>query len=265
MKTIKFYIRIYLICVLQDMKTKMGYRADFVIGIVGTLVTNIVSIATLSILFSNIYEIHGWTYEEMLFVYAFYCLVSAPFQLAFDHLWSLEQHLLSGSFIKYYFRPIHIFFYYISESFNIKAFGQLVIGIGLFVYSCGKLQVDVDLVFVLQLLVQYIGAVLAYAGIMIVGSALSFWAINYNSILSTIMRLSEYATYPFSIFNMGIRILFTFVIPLAFIAYYPAVNLLKPWEGNLVTILSPVVGIFLFITAIKVWMRGARNFAGTGS
>lgn len=265
MKKILFYINVYFACALQDIKVKMSYRTDFLIGLIGVLAINISSLVTFWVVFKNIQDINGWSYYEMFFIYAFYLIVSAPFQLVFDNIWMLEQYLRDGSFIKYYFRPVNIFFYFISESFNIKAIGQVFIGLCFLYYAWMKLNLEVSSFSVLNLLIQMIGGVLVYTAIMVAGSAISFWGINQNSILSLISRLTTYSIYPFSIFNTVIRMILSWILPLAFIAYYPSLNILKSHQVGMMSVVSPLVGVAAFVAAYKFWMQGARIFVGTGS
>ena len=67
MSRLGFYIKIYLKILKQDLKSKMSYRADFVISNIGMILTNLVGFLSFIILFENFEEINGWTKYEMLF------------------------------------------------------------------------------------------------------------------------------------------------------------------------------------------------------
>lgn len=116
----RFYVRIYGMIFSQDLKSKMSYRADFIISTLGMIFSNISGFVTFWILFQNFPTIMGWHYHEMLFFYGFSLLALTPVQCFFDNNWNLKQNVFSGDFIKYYFRPINMFFYYQSEVFDIK-------------------------------------------------------------------------------------------------------------------------------------------------
>src|SRR5687767_12652677 len=108
MKAAKFYIRIYFLLIAQFIKTRMMYRTDFVISLIGTLITNVLGLMILWLVFQSINELAGWNYDELLFIYAFALLASVPFQLLFENIWHMSGKLVDGSFIKYYFRPLDI-------------------------------------------------------------------------------------------------------------------------------------------------------------
>jgi hypothetical protein len=51
----------------------------------------------------------------------------------------LRYHLAEGTFIKYYFRPLNMMFYYMSEMVDIKGFTQVALGIALMIYASSRL------------------------------------------------------------------------------------------------------------------------------
>ena len=140
---LRFYLRIYRKILAQDIKSKMSYRADFIISTIGMIFTNIAGFVSFWILFRNFPSINGWSYYEMLFLYGFSLISLTPVQCLFDNNWSLRMYVYSGDFIKYCFRPINLFFYFQSEVFDIKGLGQLAFGIGTLVYAWAKLGLAV--------------------------------------------------------------------------------------------------------------------------
>ena len=67
--------------------------------------------------------------QEGEIYYGFSLVAITPVQCFFDNNWSLRMYVRDGDFIKYYFRPINMFFYFQSEVFDIKGLGQLAFGI----------------------------------------------------------------------------------------------------------------------------------------
>jgi ABC-2 type transport system permease protein len=78
-------------------------------------------------------------------------------------------------------------------------------------------------------------------------------------------KVREFAPYPMSIFDGIFRFAFTFILPIGFIAFYPAQFFLRPAEISPLFYLTPVVGIGLFALTYKVWTLGVNNWTGTGS
>ena len=150
---LKFYARMYRKILVQDLKSKMSYRADFVISTFGMIMTNLSGFVTFMILFHNFPEINGWDYHHMLFLYGFSLVALTPVQCFFDNNWNLRFMVQSGDFIKYCFRPVNVFFYFISEVFDVKGLGQLAFGIGTIVYAWIKIGIPVTPLVILKLIV----------------------------------------------------------------------------------------------------------------
>ena len=260
-----FYLRIYGKILVQDLKSKMSYRADFFISTIGMIISNLTGFLSFMILFRNFSSINGWNVYEMLFLYGFSLVALTPVQCFFDNNWNLRFMVRSGDFIKYCFRPINIFLYFISEVFDVKGLGQLAFGIGTLVYAWGKLAIPVTPLVILELVIFLFAASLFMIAIMNFAAATCFWIINSGYVMVIMFRFKDYAKYPASIFNGFFRILFTFVIPIAFIAYYPSLAVLRPENVPLLTWLSPLIGIVFFYLSYKFWMLGARKYEGTGS
>ena len=264
-KSLGFYIRIYFKILAQNLKSQMSYRADFIISTIGMIFTNIAGFVSFWILFSNFSEINGWGYYEMLFLYGFSLVAVTPVQCLFDNNWNLRRYAFSGDFIKYCFRPINLFFYYQSEVFDIKGLGQLAFGIGTIAYSWAKLGLECSLLSVVKMIVFLISASLVMIALQNAAAASCFWIENSFYILDFVTKLKDYAKYPVTIFSQVFRFIFTFIMPIAFIAYYPALVILRPEEVPVLSWLSPVIGVLMFIISYKIWMRRATRYNGTGS
>ena len=94
-KGLGFYLRIYRKILAQDIKSKMSYRADFIISTIGMICTNVAGFISFWILFRNFPSVNGWNYYEMLFLYGFSLIALTPVQCLFDNNWSLRIYAVS--------------------------------------------------------------------------------------------------------------------------------------------------------------------------
>lgn len=264
-RSLGFYLQIYGKILVQDLKSKMSYRADFIISTLGMVFTNVAGFLSFWIMFQNFSSIKGWSYYEMLFLYGFSLIAITPVQCMLDNNWSLRMNVYNGDFIKYYFRPINLFFYYQSEVFDVKGLGQLAFGIFTLCYSWGKMGIPVSALMILKVIVFLISASLFMMAMQNAAAASCFWIDNSFYILDFAHRLKDYAKYPMTIFNPVFRFLFTFLFPIAFIAYYPSLVILRPDEVPILSWISPVLGAVFFYLSYKLWMLGASRYNGTGS
>jgi len=142
MQSLGDYLRLYFIIEAQYIKARLQYRADFIISSIGMFLTSLATLGVFWIIFHSIPELAGWSFMEMVFIYAFYMIAISPMQILFDHTWQLRFHVQQGSFLKYYFRPLNMMFYYMSEMFDIKGLTQLAVGIILLIYASIQLSLQ---------------------------------------------------------------------------------------------------------------------------
>ncbi len=261
----KFYSSIYFKIIAQDFKGKMSYRADFIISTIGMILTNISGFVAFYIMFQNFNTINGWNYYEMLFLYGFSLIALTPMQCLFDNNWNLRNYVYEGDFIKYCFRPINIFFYFISEVFDVKGLGQLLMGGVTLIYAWRKLTLPFNWYTIVLLIIAVFSASLFMIAIMNFAAACCFWIQNSAFVMVTMFKFTNYAKYPASIYSGIFKIIFTFVIPITFVAYYPCLVFLRPDQIPMLTYISPLFGMLFFYLSYRFWMCGASKYSGTGN
>jgi|SRR5271157_1094186 len=265
MLTLGEYLRLYFIIEAQYIKARMQYRADFMISSIGMFFSSLATLGIFWVLFNSIPSLAGWSFIEMVFIYAFYMIAISPMQILFDHIWQIRFEVQQGTFLKYYFRPLNMMFYYMSEMFDIKGLTQLAAGIILLIYASVQLGIHWSPIRIGLLLITLFGAALVLISITVTAGCAAFWITNAYPVLGLAWKLREFAPYPMSIYDGAFRFAFTYILPIGFIAYYPAQVFLRPEQISPLVYLSPFVGVALFLLTYWVWTKGVNSYSGTGS
>lgn len=258
------YLKIYFILVKQELKRITEYKGDFIVGIIGFGLTQIFNSVFLAIIFSNIPNLKGWEYNQVIFIYGFSLLPKGIDHLLSDNLWNLGHNIVrKGEFDKYMIRPINSLFYVISEKFQVDAFGEIFTGIALLVFTMKHLNYEFSIikVFIFVLIIPF--TVLIYASIKIITAALAFWVQKSGNIIYVFYMLNDFSKYPVSIYGKPIKFLLTYIIPFSLTSYYPASYLLT---GKNLHYIGWVIftSFFLFLIAIFVWKKGIRKYESSG-
>jgi ABC-2 type transport system permease protein len=265
MRTLSEYIRLYFIIETQYVKARMQYRADFIISSIGMFFSSLATLGIFWVLFNSITDLAGWNFMEMIFIYAFYMIAISPMQILFDHIWQIRFHIQQGTFLKYYFRPLNMMFYYMSEMIDLKGLTQLAAGIVLLIYASLKLAIAWTPFKLALLLTTLFSAALVLIAITLMAGCAAFWVVDSYPVLGLAWKLREFAPYPMSIFDGAFRFAFTYILPIGFIAFYPSQLFLRPDEVSPLVYFSPVIGLGLFAIAYQVWTLGVNSYTGTGS
>lgn len=265
MRTAFHYARLYILIGSQYIKARMQYRVDFLISSVGMAFTSIATVCVFWVLFHSIPDLVGWSFDEILFMYSFYLLSVVPLQLFFDHIWQLRFHVVQGTFIKYYLRPMNMMFYYMSDMVDLKGWVQLVLGVFLLFYASQRLGLEWNLWRLGLLLIALFSSSLVAISILTTAACTTFWIFGSFPILALAHKIREFSPYPMTIFDGFFRFLFTYLVPIGFVAFYPAQLVLRPDQVPLLTYLSPLMGVGFFALAYSVWSKGVNQYTGTGS
>ncbi len=266
MRTLRYYLKIYARCAIQYIKARMQYRDDFIICSIGMAFSCITTIFVFRILFNTIPNLAGWSFDEILFIYAFFLLSITPVQFFVDNIWFLRYDIISGAFIKYYLKPINILFYYMSERVDIKGFSQLALGVATFIYASVRLRMEWDLTRIFLLGIAWFSASLVAISVLIIAGSTGFWLFGGSlPVLNLAIKIRDFSPFPTTVFTGFFRILFTYLIPIGFVAFYPAQLFLKPGTAPLLAYASPLIGIGFFMLAYFIWSKGVDSYAGTGS
>lgn len=265
MRTLFWYLRLYFLLASKYIQARMQYKMDFFISTVGIIVGNAAAVAAVWVVFNSIPNLAGYTYAQVIFLYAFALLAQTPMQILFDHLWQIRLHANQGTFIKYYFKPIPTLFYYVSEMVDLKGFGMLAFGIGAFFWSSLQLGIEWTPMRLALLPVLLTGGSLIFVSLMLIAASATFWIKDSFSILAFVSGFRDQARYPLGIYNSFFQFLFTFIVPIGYIAYFPAQFYLTESLPDWTAWASPGFGAALFLLALWVWNRGTRRWGATGS
>jgi ABC-2 type transport system permease protein len=265
MLTLGEYLRLYFLIEAQYIKARLQYRADFIISSIGMFFSSLATLGIFWVLFNSVPNLAGWSFMEMMFIYAFYMIAISPMQILFDHIWQIRFHIQQGTFLKYYFRPLNMMFYYMSEMFDIKGLTQLLAGIALLVYSSLQLDIHWTTAKLSLLAMTLFSAALVQISIVVLAGCAAFWVVDSYPVLGLAWKLREFSPYPMNIFDGAFRVAFTYVLPIGFVAFYPSQLFLRPEEVSSLVYFSPIIGMGLFAITYWVWTKGVNSYTGTGS
>jgi ABC-2 type transport system permease protein len=118
--------------------------------------------------------------------------------------------------------------------------------------------------------VTLLGATLIRGGIYLLTGAISFWTKRSSVFIGVEMSIFDYTSrYPLTIYPEILQGIFTFIIPLGFISFYPASELLNTKTGICIPgdlcLWAFVAGVAVYSIATAVFKIGMRRYESSGS
>lgn len=266
MRKIKRYLRLYRVMIGQFFKTMLQSKVDFLLGLFGFFFTQLAGVVFLYLIFEQIPSLQGWTLDQLIFIYGFAQIPRGLDHLLTDNLWLVAWRLvINGDFDRYMLRPMNVLFQVIAEKLQPDALGELVIGTLLVAMSVAKGIVVVDAMHIFLFVVSVLAGALIYTSLKLLFASLAFWIKRSGPFLQLAYEMANFAKYPTKIYHRAVRFVITWVIPFAFVAYYPANFLLGAGAGAQVIVAECAIAIFMWTVAYWVFRRGIRIYESAGN
>lgn len=268
----KHYLKLFAAFFQAAVRREMAYRGTYFAGIVGQWVSFAATFASLYILVSSFGMVGDWNGAEVMVLYGIDKLayaIGASFFYNFSS--SLSRRIRSGEFDGSLTKPIHPFLHDVfSCGYNIGYVSHISISIVILVISLSLLHYQVTLQGVLLMVLLTIGGAMIQSAAFIASSTMSFFTIGNNPVMDFLMYdVRDFTHYPIIIYPKGLQFILSFIVPFAFMNFYPAAALLGKEipEGYPVILpyLSPAVGVLLFALSIMLWNWGLKHYKSTGS
>jgi ABC-2 type transport system permease protein len=251
--------------------TLAEYRANFFVWLVFTLVLHGSAILTIWLTMNRFPIMNGWTWEQVVFLYALYWLASSLNGTLFFTIGDVPWHIREGRFDRFMVRPLDPLFQVISQPGQIWP-DELIVALIFFAIVQGIVHLQWTFAVVGLLAGAMVGGAFIDFAIQLAVATLAFWVVRLDTLRWVVMSLeTDFTRYPISIYNRVVRFTLSFVFPFAFINYFPAATVLHK-SGQLgyavnplLGWLTPLVGALWFAAAYLFWRRGLDHHQSTGS
>ena len=253
---------------MAGMRGALEYRTDFVLMTLMGLVRQGTGMALIWVILARFETIAGWTLGEVAFLYGLRLTALALCGLGGD-IWSLQGLVRRGEFDRFLVRPVQPLLQVLTRRVPLSAFGDLLGGVALLLAAARLLDVAWTPLAILYLVFAIIGGGLLQLALRLLIASFSFRALSVDGLMGLVDNLfNEFGTYPLNIFNSTLRLLLTFGLPVAFMAYFPATVLFgRTGELQVQPLLAygaPLAGVVWMLIALWVFEHERGNYTSSG-
>ncbi len=259
------YLRLLGVQLRASTVAAMQYRVEFLVGGVLALFWTTWSIVPILVVFRGRGAIAGWTFEEALVVVGWFTLMKGVLEGAVNpSLSSVVDAIRKGTLDFILLKPADAQFLVSTSRFAPWRAADVLGGLAVFAvafHRMGRLPSPAD---VGLALVLFACATLVLYSLWILVVSAAFFVVKVDNLSFLFASIYDAARWPVSVFRGVLRILFTFVIPLALMTTYPALALLGKLDGRL---LAEAIGVaLLFAVASRaVWLRSIGHYTSASS
>ncbi|SDF69052.1 ABC-2 type transport system permease protein [Lentzea fradiae] len=261
---------VYARLVGARLRSQLVYRASFTIDFLTQIIAQCTELVVILVLFDRIDALGGFTRDEVVLMYAFAGAAFGVADLFAGQLDNLPTYIRTGSFDVLLMRPLGTLPQIMCTDIRLRRIGRIAGALGAMGYALAHVTVEwTPAKVVLAVLTPVAGAVI-FSAVWVVACSVCFWIVEGREFANAVTYGgNSFTSYPINVYSRPLRWLMAFVVPGAFVAYYPSLTLLGKqdplgfpgWTGWT----SPLVAVLAAGVAGLVWRFAVRHYRGTGS
>jgi len=263
-------LRLYRSYVAVSLRSQLQYRASFIMRSIAHFLVTGTEFLGFVALFKRFGQIQGWTLPQMGLFYSMISLAFATTEAVMRGFDMFPNMIKSGDFDRYLLRPRSTAFQVFSQDLQLMRIGRFSQALVVLLWSAAQFNAFWTPANVILICTAIVGGVCLFGGLFVLQATLCFWTTESLEILNcTTYGGVETAQFPVTIYRPWFRAIFTFVIPLATVNYFPlhAILNLKDALGStpLLQWLSPLAGVVFLVVCLQCWRIGVKRYSSTGS
>ncbi|SOE13459.1 ABC-2 type transport system permease protein [Streptomyces sp. 2323.1] len=260
----------YGLIVRMWVRSSLAYRTSFVLMACGNFAANALDFVAIMLMFSQIDALGGFSLPEVAFLYGTSGVALGLADLALGSIEGLGRRVRDGTLDTLLLRPAPVFAQMAADRFALRRLGRITQALLVLGWSLPRIEVDWTVGRVLLVPLMAVCGTAIFAAVYTAGAAFQFWAQDAAEVQNSFTYGGNaMLQYPPTVFAKELVRGVTFLVPLAFVNWLPALRLLgHPDPLGLpgwVDFLGPVVAALMCTGAGLVWRMGLRAYRSTGS
>ena len=250
--------------ITNSVQQDMAYRTGFIVNMVSTLVALGANFLVLQALLSRGGDIAGWDQHAVPALLGVFTVCDATVGLVFrPSLRKIAEYIELGSMDYMLLKPVNLQFTMSLRAWSVWQLPNFCIGaalIGIGMAGAGTLSLERVAMAILALAA---GITILYTlWAMVTVSA--FWFVRISNAQMILYALMSAARYPATIYPAGLRLFFTFALPIVFITNIPAATAVAKanWEN---VALGWLIATLLFALSMLIWRHAVRHYTSASS
>lgn len=263
-------LRVYGLIVAMWVRSTMAYRVSFLMTALGNFTGTALDFVTILLMFSRVTVLGGFTLPEVAFLYGTTSTAFGLADLVMGSMDRLGRRVRDGTLDALLLRPAPVLAQVAADRFALRRLGRITQGLLVLGWSLTRVDVDWTPAKVLLLPVMLLSGAVIFGSVFVAGGAFQFRAGDASEVQNSVTYGGNtMLQYPPTVFAHELVRGVTFVVPLAFVNWLPALDILgEPDPLGLprwVDFTSPLVALLCCALAGAAWRAGLRSYRSTGS
>lgn len=244
---------------------ELQYRVNFFVQLFQSFLALVVGLVGLALVFNYTSELAGWSRPELLVVMGVFILMGGLIRAAIQpNMERLMADVQEGTLDYALTKPADA--QIIVSVREVRIWQSVDILVGAVVMVVALVQLNAGL---------GIGQALAFAAALLMGGVMiycfwlmittgAFWVVRMDQIVELFQGVYQAGRWPVSVYPGWLRLLLTFLVPVAFAVTVPSSALVGRLNAQTL-LFTAVLTIALLLVSRWVWKTGLRNYSGASA
>ncbi|MEV8014917.1 ABC transporter permease [Streptomyces sp. NPDC086554] len=251
-------------------RSLMAYRLSFAMTALGNFAVTAFDFVAILLMFSQVDRLGGYSLAEIAFLYGVSCTAFGFADLAMGSMDRLGRRVRDGTLDTLLVRPAPMIAQVAADRFGLHRIGRVTQGALVLGYALVVLDVGWTPLKVLMVPLMLVCGAVIFGSVFVAGGAFQFVAQDASQVQNAFTYGgTTLLQYPPTVFAKDLVRGVTFVLPLAFVNWLPALYVLgRPYPLDLPTWVAfapPLVAAACIALAGLAWRAGLRSYRSTGS
>lgn len=262
----KKYIRINLTLYRNAFLRDLKIPGVVISSLLMELTEIAVSIIFFNLIFANVQSLGGWSYWQVLFLYAY-----AKVLVGLHQSWTrlgirsmAESMIRQGDLDFYLTKPVNAMFLVSISKPRIYSLLNASFSIALGVYALLHTDVQFSIINTFWFIIVGILGFILYYFLQFLTVIPVFWLIRLWSLRDIINRLSQFSRYPAGVFSRSMKALLFVFFPVLATTYVPVSMLFEKPDWKIILYMFVITVVFAIITT-SFWKLGLRKYGSASS
>jgi ABC-2 type transport system permease protein len=248
-----------------NIQQELAYRADTLINIALSLMWLGWELLSLSIIFSNTATLGGWGPGELVALLGVWRLVNTLMAaIIWPNTERFNASVRDGSLDYTLLMPANSLLLISLSRIVIWRVWDVLLAAALIIAGIGMSGGGTSILSLLSFLALAASGALVIYSLWVVLIALTFWFVKFDNNVTILQALMDAGRYPATVYPPWLRLIITFVVPVAVATTVP----LQALRGDLAwwqVLLFLGVGAAAVLVAAQVWRAGVSRYSGASS
>jgi ABC-2 type transport system permease protein len=259
------YARLLGVQLRSSLLLGMQYRSDFLLEGAVEVLTALASVVPLTVVYGGRSSIAGWTFPETLLVLGSFTLLQGVIEGAISpSLGAVVEHVRKGTLDFVLLKPADAQFLVSTSKLQPWRSVNVVTAMGLFGYAFHRIGAAPSASGVVGALVMLGAALAILYSLWFLTVSAAFHVVKVDNLAFLFSSVFDAARWPSSIFRGGVRIFFTWIVPLAVMTTFPAEALLGRLSGSSMAA-AVAGGLGSLVVSRVVWLRSLAAYTSASS